>query len=85
MIQSLCNYKSKNLTTLIYKQILKEFKNQKEGYKMTISKDKIRMSLIIKKDLKEKIEKEAKKENRSVNNLINTVLMEYLNKKKEGK
>ena len=56
MIQSLCNYKSKNLTTLIYKQILKEFKNQKEGYKMTISKDKIRMSLIIKKDLKEIIE-----------------------------
>ncbi|WP_343004185.1 DNA-binding protein [Clostridium sp. 2218st1_F5_2218SCRN_220325] len=52
---------------------------------MTISKDKIRMSLIIKKDLKEKIEKEAKKDNRSVNNLINTVLMEYLNKKKEGK
>lgn len=48
---------------------------------MTISKDKIRMSLIIKKDLKEKIEKEAKKDNRSVNNLINTVLMEYLNKK----
>ena len=52
---------------------------------MTISKDKIRMSLIIKKDLKEKIEKEAKKDNRSVNNLINTVLMDYLNKKKEGK
>lgn len=52
---------------------------------MTISKDKIRMSLIIKKDLKEKIEKEAKKDNRSVNNLINTVLMEYLNKRKEGK
>ena len=49
---------------------------------MTISKDKIRMSLIIKKDLKEKIEKDAKKDNRSVNNLINTVLMEYLNKKK---
>ena len=52
---------------------------------MTISKDKIRMSLIIKKDLKEKIEKEPKTDNRSVNNLINTVLMEYLNKKKEGK
>jgi len=52
---------------------------------MTISKDKIRMSLIIKKDLKEKIEKEAKKDNRSVNNLINTVLMEYFNIKKEGK
>lgn len=52
---------------------------------MTISKDNIRMSLIVSKELKKNLEEQAKKDNRSVNNLINTVLIEYLNKKKEGK
>lgn len=50
---------------------------------MSISKDNIRMSLIVSKDLKKQLEDQAKKDNRSVNNLINTVLIEYFNKKED--
>lgn len=50
---------------------------------MSISKDNIRMSLIVSKELKKQLEDQAKKDNRSVNNLINTVLIEYFNKKED--
>jgi len=45
---------------------------------MTISNQKTRYSLTLRKDVKERLEEEAKKQNRSLNNLIETVLEEYL-------
>lgn len=51
------------------------------GVIMTISSDKTRYSLSLRKTLKEQLEKEAKNQNRSLNNLIETVLENYLTKK----
>ncbi|RWR06753.1 hypothetical protein QNH23_06490 [Siminovitchia fortis] len=47
---------------------------------MTISSDKTRTMLTLRKDLKEQAQERAKQENRSLNNLIETALIEYLNK-----
>lgn len=47
---------------------------------MTISKDKTRTMLTLRKDLKEQAQEQAKRENRSLNNLIETALIEYLKK-----
>ena len=46
-----------------------------------ISKDNIRMSLVIPKELKKELQQIAKEENRSLNNLIITILKDYMNKK----
>lgn len=45
---------------------------------MTISNDKTRTMLTLKKELKEQAQRQAEKENRSLNNLIETALIEYL-------
>ena len=45
-----------------------------------ISKDKTRILLTIKRDIKSTLEEIAKKENRSLNNLIITILKDYLKK-----
>lgn len=50
---------------------------------MSISKDKVRANLIIKKELKLKLEELAVKENRSFNNLIVTILENYLGSTKK--
>lgn len=47
---------------------------------MTISNEKIRISLTLKKEIKETAQKQAEKENRSLNNLIETALLDYLKK-----
>ncbi|PEJ40071.1 DNA-binding protein [Bacillus wiedmannii] len=47
---------------------------------MTISNDKTRYSLTLKKAMKESLEKKAVEESRSLNNLIETILEEYLKK-----
>jgi len=47
---------------------------------MTISNEKTRYALTLKKEVKEKLEKEATGKNRSLNNLIETILDEHLNK-----
>jgi len=44
-----------------------------------IAENKIRMSLVIPKDLKAQLEQIAKDENRSVNNLIITILQNAVN------
>ena len=46
-----------------------------------ISKDNIRMSLVIPKELKKELQQIAKSENRSLNNLIITILKNYMNNK----
>jgi len=48
---------------------------------MSISKDKTRYALTLKKETKEKLEKLAKQENRSLNNLIETTLENLLKEK----
>lgn len=47
---------------------------------MTISNEKTRYSLTLKKVTKELLQKKAVEENRSLNNLIETILEEYLKK-----
>lgn len=48
---------------------------------MTISNEKTRTVLTLRKDLKKQAQEQAKKENRSLNNLIETALIKYLHEK----
>lgn len=52
-----------------------------KGVNNMISKDNIRMSLVIPKELKKELQQIAKSENRSLNNLIITILKNYMNNK----
>lgn len=45
---------------------------------MPISDDKTRVSIILPKSLKEKLQELADEENRSLSNLVITILQEYL-------
>lgn len=47
---------------------------------MSISEEKTRTLLTIKKTMKSELEKKAKEQNRSLNNLIETILNDYLKK-----
>jgi len=49
---------------------------------MAISKENVRVLITIEKDLKIKLEQQAEEQNRSFSNMIETVLKDYVKKKK---
>ena len=52
---------------------------------MAISKENVRVLITIEKDLKIKLEQQAEEQNRSFSNMIETVLKDYVKKKKSQK
>jgi predicted transcriptional regulator len=54
----------------------------KRGDIMAISKENVRVLITIEKDLKIKLEQQAEEQNRSFSNMIETVLKDYVKKKK---
>ena len=60
----------------------KEWEYEKNNHSITaVSKDNVRTTLTIPKDLKNQLEQLAKEQNRSLNNLILTLIKKSLNEK----